>query len=166
MSQKHSHYHKDVSHLKSIDIYRLLELFDVTDQAIGHAVKKLMCAGKRGSKSFEQDVREAVDTLNRRLQMIAEDDVPRAPQQAYVPPVRAMPQAPAPMPSIPVAHVGGVAKASIPKGFEAWDDESDPRGYPVTGLSRVEFIQKDGYRGQGTVGQLDWTKIIAFRSIA
>jgi len=106
MSQKHSHYHKDVSHLKSIDIYRLLELFDVTDQAIGHAVKKLMCAGKRGSKSFEQDVREAVDTLNRRLQMIAEDDVPRAPQQAYVSPVQAMPQAPAPMPSVPVAHVG------------------------------------------------------------
>jgi hypothetical protein len=107
MSQKHSHYHKDVSHLKSIDIYRLLELFDVTDQAIGHAVKKLMCAGKRGSKSFEQDVREAVDTLNRRLQMIAEDDAPRAPQMAtgYRPPAPIQVQAPAPMPSVPVAHV-------------------------------------------------------------
>ena len=75
---KHSHYHKDVTHLKSIDVYRTLELFGVTDQALGHAIKKLLCAGKRGAgKTFEQDVREAVDTLNRRLQMLAEDDVPK-----------------------------------------------------------------------------------------
>lgn len=71
---KHSHYHKDVTHLKSIDVYRTLELFGVTDQALGHAIKKLLCAGQRGAgKTFEQDVREAVDTLNRRLQMLAED---------------------------------------------------------------------------------------------
>lgn len=75
---KHSHYHKDVTHLKTIDVYRTLELFGVTDQALGHAIKKLLCAGQRGAgKTFEQDVREAVDTLNRRLQMLAEDDVPR-----------------------------------------------------------------------------------------
>lgn len=75
---KHSHYHKDVRHLKSIDVYRTLELFGVTDQALGHAIKKLLCAGKRGAgKTFEQDVREAVDTLNRRLQMLAEDDAPK-----------------------------------------------------------------------------------------
>jgi hypothetical protein len=75
---KHSHYHKDVTHLTSIDVYRTLELFGVTDQALGHAIKKLLCAGKRGAgKTFEQDVREAVDTLNRRLQMLAEDDAPK-----------------------------------------------------------------------------------------
>ena len=77
---KHPHYHKDVSHLKTIDVYRTLELFGVTDQALGHAIKKLLCAGQRGAgKTFEQDVREAVDTLNRRLQMLAEDDNPRMP---------------------------------------------------------------------------------------
>ena len=76
---KYSHYHKDVSNLKTIDVYRTLELFGVTDQALGHAIKKLLCAGQRGAgKSFEQDVREAVDTLNRRLQMLAEDDNPKA----------------------------------------------------------------------------------------
>lgn len=75
---KHSHYHKDVTHLKSIDVYRTLELFGVTDQALGHAIKKLLCAGELGAgKTFEQDVREAVDTLNRRLQMLAEDDAPK-----------------------------------------------------------------------------------------
>lgn len=107
MSQKHSHYHKDVSHLKSIDIYRLLELFDVTDQAIGHAVKKLICAGKRGSKSFEQDVREAVDTLNRRLQMIAEDDN-RPPKASALHPLDGLPTVkdPLPMPRVQGAKPG------------------------------------------------------------
>jgi hypothetical protein len=71
--EKHSHYKKDVSHLKMIDVYRVLNLFEVTDPCVQHAVKKLLCAGKRGGKSKEQDIREAVDSLNRALQMIAED---------------------------------------------------------------------------------------------
>lgn len=69
----HSHYHKDVSHLQSIDIYRVLSLYEVTDPCLQHATKKLLCAGRRGTKTSEQDVREAVDTLNRYLQMLAED---------------------------------------------------------------------------------------------
>lgn len=69
----HSHYKKDVSRLEMIDVYRVLSLFEVTDPCIQHAVKKLLCAGKRCGKSKEQDIREAVDSLNRALQMIAED---------------------------------------------------------------------------------------------
>lgn len=99
---KHSHYHKDVSHLKSVDVYRVLELFEVTDPALGHAIKKLICAGKRGSKTFETDVREAADTLNRRLQMLAEDDEAKRPQ---VPVPSPWAQAPT-QSSTPVAHVG------------------------------------------------------------
>lgn len=67
------HYHKDVSHLQTVDVYRVLELFGVTEHTIGHAIKKLLCAGVRGAKDREKDVREAVDTLNRHLQMKAED---------------------------------------------------------------------------------------------
>lgn len=39
----------------------------------GHAIKKILCAGERGDKSQEQDIKEAIDSFNRRLQMIAED---------------------------------------------------------------------------------------------
>ena len=74
MSRKHDHYFKQVSHLKEIDVYRVLELFAVTDPALQHVVKKALCAGLRGAKDFEQDVREIYDTAARRLQMIAEDD--------------------------------------------------------------------------------------------
>jgi hypothetical protein len=72
---KHSHYYKDVSKLKHIDVYRVLKLFNVTDPCLQHAIKKLLVAGGRGAgKGAEQDIREAVDSLNRALQMIAEDD--------------------------------------------------------------------------------------------
>lgn len=69
---QHQHYFRDVSHLRQIDVYRVLDLFDVRDHAIGHAVKKLLCAGGRGAKDRERDYREAVDSINRALQMIEE----------------------------------------------------------------------------------------------
>lgn len=69
----HSHYKKDVSHLHMVDVYRVLKLFEVTDPAIQHAIKKLLVAGGRGAKEMEQDYREAVDSINRALEMIAED---------------------------------------------------------------------------------------------
>ena len=65
----YDHYFKDVSHLKRIDVYRILELYNVTDQAVGHAVKKLLCAGQRGEKDREKDIEEAIVTLLRRQQM-------------------------------------------------------------------------------------------------
>ncbi|NYT76636.1 hypothetical protein H0A71_06500 [Alcaligenaceae bacterium] len=71
---RHSHYHRDVKHLDTIDVYRVLQMFDVTDPCAQHAIKKLLCAGQRGVKTEEQDIREAHDTLARRLQMFAEDD--------------------------------------------------------------------------------------------
>ena len=75
LARKHSHYFKDVSHLKDIDVYRVLKLFNVTDPCVQHAVKKLLVAGGRGAgKDIERDLREAVDSINRALQMIAEDE--------------------------------------------------------------------------------------------
>ena len=47
---KYPHYHKNVAHLKYVDVYRVIELFDVKDHAIGHAIKKLLCSGERGAK--------------------------------------------------------------------------------------------------------------------
>jgi hypothetical protein len=72
--QKHSHYFKDVSHLKIIDVYRVLKLFNVTDPCLQHAIKKLLVAGGRGAgKDVTHDLREAVDSVNRALDMLAED---------------------------------------------------------------------------------------------
>lgn len=73
--RKHNHYFKDVSHLSEIDVYRVLQLFNVSDQALGHAIKKLLCAGQRGAgKDHRKDIQEAIDTLQRRLEMQDEDE--------------------------------------------------------------------------------------------
>lgn len=69
------HYHKDVSHLGTIDIYRVLQLWNVTDPCIQHAVKKLLVAGGRGHKGMTKDVHEAIVSLQRWEEMRAEDGV-------------------------------------------------------------------------------------------
>jgi hypothetical protein len=71
--RKHSHYFKDVSSLQTVDVYRVLQLFAVTDHAIGHAAKKLLLAGQRGAKDQAKDVQEAIDTLTRWQEMRAEE---------------------------------------------------------------------------------------------
>lgn len=70
---KHAHYFKDVSNLSRVDVYRVLELFAVTDPCIQHAIKKLLVAGGRGAKSVDKDVQEAIDTLQRWQEMRKED---------------------------------------------------------------------------------------------
>jgi hypothetical protein len=72
--RKHAHYFKDVSKLTEIDVYRVLALFNVTDQAIGHAIKKLLVAGGRGAgKDIGKDIQEAIDTLVRWQEMRKEE---------------------------------------------------------------------------------------------
>lgn len=72
MSQ-YDHYRKSVAHLQTIDVYRVLDLFGVTNPAVQHSIKKLLCAGQRGGKDMERDLREAHDSIGRALQMLAED---------------------------------------------------------------------------------------------
>lgn len=78
---KHGHYFKPVIGLTHIDVYRVLELFAVTDPCIQHAVKKLLVAGGRGAgKDITQDIQEAIDTLNRWLAMRVEDEMAKGDQ--------------------------------------------------------------------------------------
>lgn len=56
-----------------IDVYRVLSLFEVTDPALQHAAKKLLCAGARGAKDQGQDIAEAIATLQRWQQMRDEE---------------------------------------------------------------------------------------------
>ena len=73
-SQKYPKYFKDVSSLKEIDIYAVHKLFQIEDcsGALQHASKKLLLSGVRtGGKSKYQDIKEARDTLNRWLEINA-----------------------------------------------------------------------------------------------
>ena len=70
---KHSHYHKPCP-FDSIDVYRVLELFEVANPCLQHAIKKLLVAGGRGAKDISQDVQEAIDTLTRWQEMRSEEE--------------------------------------------------------------------------------------------
>lgn len=57
----------------TVDVYDVLTAFAVTCPAIGHAIKKLLCPGTRGSKSARQDISEAIGSLHRALELIGGD---------------------------------------------------------------------------------------------
>lgn len=52
-----------------VDVYVVLRLFEVHDPGIQHAVKKLLFAGQRGHKSREQDLKEALQSIHRTMQL-------------------------------------------------------------------------------------------------
>lgn len=59
------HYFKPCPY-ESIDVYRVLLMFGVTDPALQHAIKKLLVAGGRGGgKDVSVDVTEAIAALQR-----------------------------------------------------------------------------------------------------
>ncbi len=64
-ASKYPHYYRSVHGLTHVDVYRVLQLFEVTDPNIAHAVKKLLAPGNRGAKDRSKDIREAIVTLER-----------------------------------------------------------------------------------------------------
>lgn len=52
-----------------VDVYAVLDTFDVTCPARQHAIKKLLCSGLRGKGNVMQDLREARDAIDRAIQM-------------------------------------------------------------------------------------------------
>lgn len=52
-----------------IDVYAVLDAFNVTCPARQHAIKKLLCSGIRGKGDVLQDLREAGDAITRAIQM-------------------------------------------------------------------------------------------------
>lgn len=71
--KKHNHYFKSVAHLEWIDIYRVIDLYAITDPCLQHAFKKISCAGGRGVKDTAKDVQEAIDSLLRYQEMQREN---------------------------------------------------------------------------------------------
>lgn len=78
-------YYKDVSHLEVIDVYRIINLYGVTDPTAQHSLKKLLLSGQRtGGKTVEKDLKEARDTLSRGLEMRKEDSRKLSPEMLQI----------------------------------------------------------------------------------
>lgn len=65
------HYHFDYKGIR-VDPYRIFRLYNITAPEQQHAIKKLLRAGE-SVKPLEQDIREVIATLDRWLDILAED---------------------------------------------------------------------------------------------
>jgi hypothetical protein len=55
-----------------VDVYRVLNAFPTGSPEIDHSVKKLLAAGKRGAKDELQDLREAIQSIEARINYLKE----------------------------------------------------------------------------------------------
>jgi len=62
-------YHREIKNDVWVDVYDVLTAFDVTNPATAHALKKLLAAGGRGFKSEIEDLKEAIVSLNRAVEI-------------------------------------------------------------------------------------------------
>ncbi len=53
----------------TIDVYDVLQAFDVTNPALQHLIKKALCAGLRGHKDRQQDLNEILESANRAIEL-------------------------------------------------------------------------------------------------
>jgi len=69
--RKHNHYFRECGY-EYVDVYRVLEMFNVTDPCLQHIAKKALCAGIRGHKDLTRDKQDILDTATRMMEMINE----------------------------------------------------------------------------------------------
>ena len=106
-----------------VDVYRVLEIFQVTNPAIQHAVKKLLCTGIRGGKDFDQDLAESIQALTRLQEMRREEAAVKAgfTKLQYT--------APVPQPFVPPTFViggGGSVGAGVCNDLRTYDPPGTP----------------------------------------
>jgi len=52
-----------------VDVYDILSAYGVTNPADAHAIKKMLCPGRRGAKDGIQDRQEAIVSLQRAIEL-------------------------------------------------------------------------------------------------
>lgn len=67
-------YHKEVKSGVFVDVYDILNAFEISNPATAHAIKKLLAPGKRGYKDIMQDLEEAIVSINRAIEIERENN--------------------------------------------------------------------------------------------
>jgi len=65
-----SKYHRTIKGAQ-IDVYDVIVAYGVTCPALAHALKKMLMPGQRHAKTFEQDIDEAIASLQRAKELAA-----------------------------------------------------------------------------------------------
>lgn len=83
MSRRKSKYDK-VIRGQVIDVYDVINAYEITNPALQHAVKKALMPGQRGGKSVVQDLEEAIHSLQRAIDIEKEAEEARYPEEVGV----------------------------------------------------------------------------------
>jgi len=62
-------YHREIKKGVSVDVYDVLSAFEVVNPAMQHALKKMLAPGKRGAKDAIQDMQEAIQSIERAIEL-------------------------------------------------------------------------------------------------
>lgn len=73
--RQHSHYFKACKY-RQIDVYRVIDIFQVTHPCAQHVLKKVLVPGSRGHKDLDRDIQDMIDTLLRWQEMRLEEAKP------------------------------------------------------------------------------------------
>ena len=124
MKENHNHYFKPCPY-DTLDVYRVISIFGVSDPCIQHALKKLLCSGVRGYKDQSKDIQDVIDTLERWKQMREEDDKVEYPPSSKV--------------SLESTDIDSPVETWYPDDSGEWV-EYDGSGQPVEGDVLVEVL--------------------------
>lgn len=58
---------------RTVDVYRIIKLFSVNDPGLQQALKKILFAGQRGHKDKVRDMEEAIQAIQRSIDMLVEE---------------------------------------------------------------------------------------------
>jgi hypothetical protein len=78
--RKHNHYFRPCPY-DNIDVYRIIDIFEITCPAAQHVLKKVIATGKRGHKDVKRDWEDIIDSAQRKLEMLAEESQPVLPKK-------------------------------------------------------------------------------------
>lgn len=62
-------YHREIKKGVMVDVYDVLSAFEVVNPAMQHALKKMLAPGKRGAKDAIQDMKEAIQSIERAIEL-------------------------------------------------------------------------------------------------
>lgn len=68
-----THYRFEHKGIK-LDPFRIAQIYGMTDFCMMTILKKTLCAGNRGHKDFEQDLKDIICAAQRKLEMLSEDN--------------------------------------------------------------------------------------------
>ena len=62
-------YQREIKDGVFVDVYDVLKAFNVTNPAMAHAIKKMLAPGQRGAKDTIQDMKEAIQSIERAIEL-------------------------------------------------------------------------------------------------